>query len=354
MSSTTTQQGLPVENSGPAEPYMALPTRSVRRDSSSYELPTRTVRLSATPVKDRAPWLSLAALVVLGGVSGVAYYLGFVHPYLLSQYYNTPLQDLAKISRATAQSANEWGFTWVVVFACYYAAFRICPPAEGVTRAFRRVAFVLICAGAAFFAFNLLFMYPVGAADLFDQIFRARLTSHYGLNPFMTTPGSIAGDPLQAFVAWRGDPSPYGPMWETLAAGTSLLAGANLWGNLIAFKLLVIGAYGVGTLLSYGILRAIKPDWALRGMLFFAWNPLVLFEVAGNGHNDAVVIMFMLAGVFFFVRARQVAFIPALVLGALDQVCACAVGPDRPGSALERPRQRDGAGRTPDASDSPS
>ena len=66
-------------------------------------------------------------------------------------------------------------------------------------------------------------------------------------------------------------------------------------------------------------------------MLFFAWNPLVLFEVAGNGHNDAVVIMFVLAGVFFFVRARQVAFIPALVLGALTKF-ARAVGPDRPGS----------------------
>ena len=52
-------------------------------------------------------------------------------------------------------------------------------------------------------------------------------------------------------------------------------------------------------------------------MLLFAWNPLVLFEVAGNGHNDAVVIMFVLAGVFFFVRARQTLVIPAILLGAL-------------------------------------
>ena len=177
----------------------------MHRDRSPSELPVRTVRLSVSTVKDRAPWLTLAALVVLGAISGIAYYLGFVRPYLLSDYYARPLLDLAKINKATPQSANEWAFTWVVVFACYWAAFRICPPAEGVTRAFRRTAFVLICAGAAFSALTLLYMYPVGAADLFDQIFRARLTSHYALNPFTTVPGSIAGDPLQAYcgMAWR-------------------------------------------------------------------------------------------------------------------------------------------------------
>src|SRR5438045_844132 len=77
--------------------------------------------------KGREPWLALAALVGLGGVSGIAYYLGFVRPYLLSDYYARPLLDLAKISGHTAQSANAWGFTWLIVFACYWAAFRLCP-----------------------------------------------------------------------------------------------------------------------------------------------------------------------------------------------------------------------------------
>ena len=103
-------------------------------------------------------------------------------------------------------------------------------------------------------------MYPVGAADIFDQIFRARLLAHYNLNPFTTLPNNIAGDPLQQYVAWRGDPSPYGPMWEALAAGVSKLAGDSLWRNLILFKLLVTAAYGISIALTYGILRAIKPD----------------------------------------------------------------------------------------------
>jgi len=270
--------------------------------------PLTTVETPQPVEQDRDgadPWARLAALILLGGISGAAYYLGFVHPYLLSDYFATPLLDLAKISGYTAPSANRWGITWVVTFACYYLAFRLCPPGVGVGRAFRRVALLLICGWAAFFAINLIFMYPVGAADLFDQIFRARLAAHYGYNPFTTLPASLPGDPFQPYVAWQGDPSPYGPLWEALAAGTSLLGGNILWNNLILFKVLVTLAYGISVGLTYGILRAWRPDWALRGTLFFAWNPLVLFEVAGNGHNDAIVVMFMLAGVFALVLARR-------------------------------------------------
>lgn len=282
-------------------------------------------------------WLGLVPLVILGGISTIAYYLGFVQPYLLSTYYRQPLLDLTKISGYTAPAANEWAVTWLVLFACYYLAFRLCPPSLRVSAGYRRVGLAVICGWAAIFAFTLIFMYPVGAADLFDQIFRARLTSHYGLNPFTTLPNSFQGDAFLQYVAWRGDASPYGPVWETLAAGTSFLGGDDLWRNLILFKTLVTVAYGASVALTYGILRSVRPEWALRGTLFFAWNPLVLFEVPGNGHNDAVVIAFLLLAVYLFVRARRAAVIPALMAGALTKfvpvllipVAAAAIWRDR-------------------------
>ncbi|HEX9990522.1 MAG TPA: hypothetical protein VGE45_18855 [Chloroflexia bacterium] len=282
-------------------------------------------------------WGALAALVALGGVSNVAYYFGFVRPYLLSEYYDRPLLDLAKINGHTAASANEWALTWIVLFICYYLAFRLCPPAANVSRAFKWVGLAIICGWAAVFSISMIFMYPVGAADLFDQIFRARLLTEYGLNPFTTLPSSIAGDPFQPFVAWRGEASPYGPVWETLAGFANWLGGDSLWNNLVLFKLLVVVAYGVSVALTYGILRASRPDWALRGTLFFAWNPLVIFEVAGNGHNDAIVVTFLLAAVYMFVLAKRWAIIPALMAGALTKfvpvllvpVAAAAIWRDR-------------------------
>ncbi|HEX8597978.1 MAG TPA: hypothetical protein VF952_05610 [Chloroflexia bacterium] len=264
-------------------------------------------------------WLGLVPLVIFGGISSAAYFLGFVEPYMLSTFFSLPLLDLAKINGYTAPAANEWAITWLVLFACYYLAFRLCPSALHVSAGYRRFALALICGWAAAFAITLIFMYPVGAADLFDQIFRARLTAHYGLNPFTTLPNNFPGDPFFSYVAWRGDASPYGPVWETMSAGTSFLAGDDLWRNLILFKVLVAVAYGVSVALTYGILRSLRPDWALRGTLFFAWNPLVLFEIPGNGHNDAVMIMFLLAAVYLFVRARRTAVIPALMAGALTK-----------------------------------
>lgn len=283
--------------------------------------PAAQVKLPDNPTieKPHDSWLALAGIVALGGVSGIAYYLGFVNPYLLRDYYSHPLYDLAKINGHTAQAANYWAFTWIVLFACYYLAFRLCPPAGNISRRFKQIALFLICGFAAFYSINLIFMYPVGAADLFDQIFRARLTAHYNLNPFTTVPNSVVNDPLQYYVAWSGDPSPYGPVWEAIAAGVSLLAGGDLWKNLILFKLLVTAAYGVSVALTYGILRVVKPDWALRGTLFFAWNPLVIFEVAGNGHNDAIVAMFLLAAVYLFVLARRSLVLSAIMAGALTK-----------------------------------
>jgi hypothetical protein len=300
----------------------------------------------STPAATADRWLLLAALTVLAGISGVAYYVGFVRPYLLQTYYNKPLLDLAKIDGYTPRAANSWVFTWIVVFLCYYLAFRICPSFQNVSRSFRWIGLTVVVGWALLFCIQLVFMYPVGAADIFDQIFRARITHHYGLNPFTTPPGAILGDTFYPYVAWVSEGSPYGPLWELLTAGTGWLAGDSLWANLILFKVLVLVPYIVSVGLTYGILRALRPDWALRGTLFFAWNPLVIFEIAGNGHNDAFVVMFLLAAVYLFVLARNTAVLPALMAGALTKfipillvpVAAAAIWRDRVG------RQRDAAG----------
>lgn len=264
-------------------------------------------------------WLALAALAVLGGISTAAYYLGFVQPYLLEDYYRRPLMDLAKINRFTASAANSWALTWIVLFAAYFFAFRLCPLLSNASRGFRRMALMVVCGWAAFFCLNLLFMYPVGAADLFGYIFQGRLISEYGLNPFVTVPMDIEGDPFLPYVAWRGETSHYGPLWELLAAGVSWLGGNDLWNNILYYKLLVTASHAANAALVYAILRDLRPAWTLKGLIFYAWNPLVIFEVPGNGHHDALVATFILLAIFFLSRALRWAVFPALMLGVLTK-----------------------------------
>ena len=354
ITSTDTQQ--------PQDPQIMHDGRNVAAAHGTLEAPQESgsqewaERRGAptTPLKvlphDR--WLLLALLSVLAGVSGVAYYAGFVRPYLLSEYYAVPLMDLAKINGHTPSSGNAWAFTWVTLFVCYYLAFRLCPSLQNVSKAFRRMGLALVGGWALIFSLQMVFMYPVGAADIFDQIFRARITHYYGLNPFTTVPNSILGDTFIRYVAWRDEGSPYGPVWELLSAGTGALGGDSLWVNLLLFKALVVLPYVASIALTYLILRTVKPEWALRGTLFFAWNPLVIFEIAGNGHNDAFVLLFLLAAIYFFVRARNAAVLPALMAGALTKfvplllipAAAAAIWRDRPGASRESGQQYDGSG----------
>ncbi|HKP53334.1 MAG TPA: hypothetical protein VJ183_11880 [Chloroflexia bacterium] len=267
----------------------------------------------------RDPWLALAPIILLAAISALTYYLGFTRPFPLADNYQIPLTNIGPMTKGTLPSFNWWAIAWTITFAVYYLAFRICPPATQVSSAHRRVALAIICGSAALFCIFLLFMYPITADDLFDQLFRARITTHYAQNPFIMSPSAFADDPFLPYVAWKYEGSPYGPMWELLAAIPSWLAGDNLWNNLIFFKLLVIFAYGATTLLTYLILRTLKPEWALRGALLVAWNPLALFEVAGSGHNDAVMVAFLLLAIYLFVKGWRIWVLPALMAAVLTK-----------------------------------
>ncbi len=270
----------------------------------------------ARPVlQERAdPWAAVW-LLVIGVVMEAAIWWGFVQPYQLRKYYQalTPYPlDLAKINGSTLDSANAWALTWVVLFAALYLAYRRAPARP------TPVYWAVLGLFALLFCGTLLFMFPVGAADLFDQIFRGRILGHYGANPFFTTPDSYPSDPLRAWVgSWANTASPYGPAWEVPAAAMSILAGASLWNNLLLFKGLVIGAYVIAALALWGTLRRLRPDWAARGLLLFAWNPLILFETVGNGHNDMVMIAWMLGAMYLLARGGRWALLaPAALMGA--------------------------------------
>src|SRR6476646_9708733 len=89
------------------------PQTGMEPDSTAQPEPT-----NLTNNQPRDPWLALMPIVVLGGISAIAYYLGFVRPYRLADWYKIPLKDLASISNHTAPAANEWALAWIVGFAC--------------------------------------------------------------------------------------------------------------------------------------------------------------------------------------------------------------------------------------------
>ncbi len=43
------------------------------------------------------------------------------------------------------------------------------------------------------------------------------------------------------------------------------------------------------------ILRRLAPDRLLAGVVLFLWNPVVLYETIGQGHNDVAMLFWMAA-----------------------------------------------------------
>jgi hypothetical protein len=148
----------------------------------------------------------------------------------------------------------------------------------------------VILAFSLIFGLTLIWLYPVTATDLFQYVMRARVRVVYNANPMTVPPSRFPDDSLLPFVGeWKDTLSPYGPAWELLAAGVAALGFSGPVSGALAYKTVTLLAY----LACIGILsRGTGGD--TRALVFFAWNPLVLLQGLGNGHNDVVMLGWLL------------------------------------------------------------
>lgn len=243
--------------------------------------------------------------------SVLVYELAFVRPFGLLQYWQRPLLDLQKMSAFMPGARWELLAGFVIEGALYFIGW------QAASRAHSRTAWVIVIAGALAMGMVLLFELPFDAADIFDNIVYGRILAVYGLNPFVQVGAQFPHDPFLPYMGWPATPTAYGPFLVVPAAVTARLAGDGIIANVIAFKLLC-GAFLAGsTALVASILRKVAPERALAGALLLAWNPVVLFETLGHGHNDIVMVFWTLAAIRAMLNRNYTMSILALLGGAL-------------------------------------
>jgi hypothetical protein len=191
----------------------------------------------------------------------------------------------------------------------------------------------LVLGFAALFQATVLVMPGLFSQDIFGYLEYGQIPAIHGLNPYIWPPSAFAHDPLLLWVApiWRTLPSPYGPTWTDLNwALAHVLYGRSIIDQVEAYKLLAnvlhvltlglvwwllgrLGSHartpggerasapprGDPDAHALGRMGTLEPDdGAPRARLvaftLFAWNPLVLFESPGNGHNDALALFLLL------------------------------------------------------------
>lgn len=170
-----------------------------------------------------------------------------------------------------------------------------------------------------------LFLYPVGALDVFNYLVELKLTYGYGQNPYLTTFAAYRDDPyaLPAFLV--NVPLFYGPVWLLVYGLPVAVVGfASIITLLGALKLL-----NLLLLALIGMLVCRAHEDAPRGWLgayLFLANPLVIFEGIGNAHNDVLMTLFLVAAIVAL-RRRSALSAPLLALSALVKPFTLALAP---------------------------
>lgn len=255
---------------------------------------------------------NLTALLLLGGLAGLSltiYLWAFVGPYNLLDWYQERRLTLRYFTK-TDPSA-PWWLVWAFLMqgGLYWLGWRLALQVRG------RAAWIIVLTGAATFSLALLFFYPLDAGDIFDNIMHGRILGVYGANPFQDAPKMFSSDPFLPYAVWKRTPSAYGPIWEAWAGGVARLAGDGLLANVLAFKLLGAFFLLLGLGLVFVMLQRLAPERALAGVVLLAWNPVVLYETIGNGHNDIAMAIWILAAAWAVLARRYTLAILALLVG---------------------------------------
>jgi len=281
------------------------------------------------------PAKNLLVLNLLGVSSLVLYIARFLRPYFILDYINTPFLDLAVISGRQLSAALAFLGTFLALFLLYALALRTCRNTR------TGLAATLVLLWGVVFSVPLFLTYPISANDIFGYAAHGEIITRFDANPLAFPASEFPNARLAFYSGFREQVSNYGPLWTRVEAGvvSTFYAGSVLW-PVLGFKLVALGAYLLTAVLVYGILRRRAPEQAVNGLLFFAWNPLVLFEVAVNGHNDALMAALVLAGVWMWELRRPLWMTLSLTLALLVKIPAALLLPVFLLSAARRQESR--------------
>ena len=193
----------------------------------------------------------------------------------------------------------------------------------------RRWLWLALCVAAAL-GLTLTLLPALPSDDIFSYILYGRISALHHANPLIATPADFPRDPFLSLVYWQNTRSVYGPVWLLLSGGVSLLAealGGGLAIYVALFKLLGLLAHLANTALIWLTLGRLAPRRRLAGTLLYAWNPLCLLEFCASAHNDAVMLFFLLLGVYAIVRKQEALGLLAIGLSIATKIVPIALLP---------------------------
>jgi hypothetical protein len=279
-----------------------------------YTSSSWSVRRLAMSTADRVLWL----LVLVAAASWI----------LFARWYSLPANET---NTHFAFEKIPGGFSspilrgtvllFLMMGAIYAGGYLLISRQERVSSGARFAIVAMVCLPAI----ANLFVYPVGALDVFNYMIELKLAYGYGENPYLVTFAGFRDDPF-ALPAFLVDvPLFYGPVW-LIAYGlpVAVVGFHTIIGLLGALKLFNLGLLALTGFMIYRSQRDDRAGWL--GVYLFLANPLVLFEGVGNAHNDVLMTLFLVAALVAFHRKSVIAG-PMFALSALVKLFTIVLAP---------------------------
>jgi hypothetical protein len=173
------------------------------------------------------------------------------------------------------------------------------------------VGFPLILGSAMLLRASLMFMTPNLTDDYFRYIWDGLLFAH-GYNPYLILPSQFINSShaitgiTNSLYAGLNSPNyytVYPPVCEFIFGLSAKLAGGNILGNIIIIRLVILLAeFGVIIFLNR---LASKLALLPNVVALYAFNPLVIIELTGNLHLEAVMLLFLVLAIYLLILRKQ-------------------------------------------------
>jgi hypothetical protein len=146
---------------------------------------------------------------------------------------------------------------------------------------------------------------PLTSNDLFVNLAYGRLAA-LGLNPYVTPPAALP--PTDPFVLqgtrWQHQVTVYGPVFLALVKPIGRFSSAVA--AVVVYKASMLAAALLSLLVAYRVCRERgDPACAAGALAMFALAPVFAWELSGQAHIDAVVVLLMVGFVWAAISDRE-------------------------------------------------
>jgi hypothetical protein len=166
---------------------------------------------------------------------------------------------------------------------------------------------------------------PLLSTDIYRYVWDGRVQGA-GINPYAFVPADEALKSLRDSAIYPNiNRADYAVTAYPPVAQMFFLAVTRVSETVTAMRLAMVGCEIAVVAVLIDLLRRVRLP--ATAVVAWAWHPLAIWEIANNGHADALMVALLMIGVWVLVRSRRIAGAVAVALATLVKPYAVVVLP---------------------------